>query len=118
MEIALLKPKAADATRLLASLANTKRLLIVCNLLDQELTVGALSQKVDLAQSPLSQHLSKLRALNLVKARRDGQQVYYSLASSEVAQILAALYGIYCQTEQIPAAAEAKQCGDQPTQIP
>lgn len=43
---------------------------------------------------PLSQHLSKLRAWNFVNARREGQQVYYTLASGEVRQVLTTLYGI------------------------
>jgi ArsR family transcriptional regulator, virulence genes transcriptional regulator len=97
MEISLLEPKAEEAVRLLTAMANTKRLLILCNLLDRELTVGELTDKVDLAQSALSQHLSKLRAWNLVKARREGQMVYYSLASVEVRRILTTLYAIYCE---------------------
>lgn len=96
MQTLLLEPKADEAVRLLTAMANTKRLLILCNLLDRELTVGALSEKVNLMQSPLSQHLSKLRTLNLVKARRDGQQVYYCLTSAQVSAVLTTLYGIYC----------------------
>lgn len=98
MEIAKLEDKAEEATRLLSAMANTKRLLILCNLLEREMNVTELGEEVALAQSPLSQHLSKLRAWNFVKARREGQQVYYSLASDEVEQILTTLYGIYCAT--------------------
>lgn len=98
MEIAKLEDKAEEATRLLSAMANTKRLLILCSLLEREMNVTELGEKVALAQSPLSQHLSKLRAWNFVKARREGQQVYYRLASDEVRQILTTLYGIYCAT--------------------
>ena len=49
-----------------------------------------------LAQSSLSQQLSKLRAWGLVRARRDGQQVHYSLASDAVREVLVTLYQIYC----------------------
>ena len=55
-----------------------------------------LVERVGLGQSPMSQHLSKLRAWDLVKTRRDGQQVYYSVASDAVEQVLTTLYGIYC----------------------
>ncbi|WP_127145843.1 ArsR/SmtB family transcription factor [Pelagibacterium montanilacus] len=96
MEITLLEDKAEEATRLLSAMANTKRLLILCSLLGDELSVGELSRKVDLPQSPLSQHLGRLRALGLVSARRQGQQVLYALASREVEQVLETLYGIYC----------------------
>jgi DNA-binding transcriptional ArsR family regulator len=96
MNIAELEPRADDAAELLAAMANPKRLLILCNLLGEELSVNELSERVILAQSPLSQHLGKLRALRLVATRRDGQMILYRLASDEVARILATLHGIYC----------------------
>jgi DNA-binding transcriptional ArsR family regulator len=96
MNIAELEPRADEAAELLAAMANPKRLLILCNLLDEELSVNDLAERVDLAQSPLSQHLSKLRALRLVATRRDGQMIFYRLASADVARVLATLHGIYC----------------------
>ena len=98
MNIAELEPRVDDAAELLAAMANPKRLLILCNLLDEELSVGELSERVDLAQSPLSQHLARLRALHLVAARRDGQSIRYRLASDQVAKVLMTLHGIYCAT--------------------
>ncbi|MGK2227146.1 MAG: DNA-binding transcriptional ArsR family regulator [Devosia sp.] len=96
MEIAKLEANAEQASRLLTAMANAKRLRILCCLLDGEMNVGDLEERVGLAQSPLSQHLSKLRAWDFVKTRRDGQQVYYSIASDEVSKILTTLYDIYC----------------------
>jgi DNA-binding transcriptional ArsR family regulator len=43
-----------------------------------------------------SQHLAKMRALGLVRTRRDGQQIFYRLASTEVEEVLKTLYGLYC----------------------
>lgn len=96
MELEKMEQNAEKASELLTAMANPKRLLILCNLLDQELNVGQLAERVELGQSPLSQHLSKLRAWGLVKTRREGQQINYSLASSEVRQVLSTLYNIYC----------------------
>jgi DNA-binding transcriptional ArsR family regulator len=96
MDIAALEPRAEEAAQLLTAMANPKRLLILCNLLDQERSVSELAGIVGLEQSPLSQHLSKLRALGLVKTRREGQAIFYRLASEPVSQVLATLYGIYC----------------------
>ena len=96
MELEKMEQNAEKASELLTAMANPKRLLILCNLLDQELNVGQLAERVELGQSPLSQHLSKLRAWGLVKTRRGGQQINYSLASSEVRQVLSTLYNIYC----------------------
>ncbi len=97
MHIIDLEPRAEEASQLLAAMANPKRLLILCNLLDQERSVSELIKIVGLEQSPLSQHLSKLRALGLVKTRRDGQTIFYRLASEPVTRVLTTLYGIYCQ---------------------
>lgn len=99
MNINDLEPRAEEAAQLLTAMANPRRLLILCNLLEDERSVGELSRIVGLEQSPLSQHLSKLRALGLVKTRRDGQTIYYRLASEPVSQVLTTLYGIYCKPE-------------------
>lgn len=96
MNVTELLPRADEAAELLSAMANPKRLLILCNLVGGELTVGELQDRVRLAQSPLSQHLAKLRALKLVAARRDGQSVRYRLASPEVERVLVTLHGIFC----------------------
>lgn len=96
MNLETMEQNADRASQLLSAMANPKRLLILCNLLERELNVGQLAERVELGQSPLSQHLSKLRAWGLVTTRRDGQQINYALASEEVRRILATLYDIYC----------------------
>lgn len=52
MNIAELAPRADEAAELLAAMANPKRLLILCNLLGEELSVGELAERVELGQSP------------------------------------------------------------------
>jgi DNA-binding transcriptional ArsR family regulator len=96
MEPQLLAQRSDSAASLLAAMANQSRLMILCHLLSEELTVGELAERVGLNQSPLSQHLSKLRALGLVKTRREGQSIHYRLASREVEAVLETLYGLYC----------------------
>ena len=104
MEAAELEEHAGQAAQLLGALSNTNRLLILCNLVNGEMSVNALSETIHLSQSALSQHLAKLRALELVSTRRDAQTIYYSVASDEVRKVLATLYEIYCA----PAIAEAE----------
>jgi len=96
IEMKKMEQNADRASQLLTAMANPKRLLILCNLLDSELNVSELAERIDLGQSPLSQHLSKLRAWGLVKTRREGQQINYTLASDDVRQVLMTLYNIYC----------------------
>lgn len=94
--LAALEAKAEEVARVLTAMANPKRLLVLCNLLEGEQSVGALAETVGLAQAALSQHLSKMRALGLVETRRDGQTIYYRLASTEVRVLLETLYRLYC----------------------
>ena len=88
--------KAEDAARLLATLAHGKRLLALCHMLRGEVSVGRLAELVELTPTALSQHLARMRDLQLVETRREGQTIYYRLASPEVAAILRTLYGLYC----------------------
>lgn len=91
-----LEEKAEEASRLLTAMANTKRLMVLCNLIDGERSVGDLADIVGLSSAALSQHLGKMRALGLVTTRRDGQTIYYRLASREVHEVLRTLYRLYC----------------------
>lgn len=84
------------AASLLSAMANPKRLMILCSLVEGEVPVGVLANQVGLSQSALSQHLSKLRAQKLVKTRRDAQTIYYSSTSESVIKILSTLESIYC----------------------
>lgn len=86
---------ADSAAEFLSLLGNSKRLIIMSHLLDGELSVGAIGEKVQLSQSALSQHLAKLRSGNLVQTRRDRQMIYYSCKSEAVRQLLEALEEIY-----------------------
>jgi len=79
----------------LSALANNKRLLILCKLLHNEMSVGALAKAIDLSQSALSQHLAKLRALDLVSTRRDAQTIYYMVSSPHIELMLSTLSSLY-----------------------
>jgi DNA-binding transcriptional ArsR family regulator len=99
-DLADMEANAEAAARLLATLANPKRLLALCHLLDGEMPVNRLAEKVGLAPATLSQHLARMRDLRLVETRRDGQTIHYRLASPEIRTILATLHGIYCAPQQ------------------
>ncbi len=94
-----LEQRAGEASTLLSNMANAKRLMVLCNLLDGEKSVGELAEIVGLSASALSQHLGKMRAYELVQTRRDGQTIYYALASDKVRAILETLYKLYCAPE-------------------
>ena len=86
------------AAELLKAMANPQRLRVLCLLIEREMSVGEINALVPLSQSALSQHLAKLRAQGIVKARRDGQSVRYSLADANAAHLVGALRDLYCGT--------------------
>lgn len=91
-----MREHAADATRLLKALANEKRLMLLCLLVDGERSVGELNARVDLSQSALSQHLAVLRADGLVNTRREAQTIQYSLAPGPARRVIQTLHDVYC----------------------
>jgi DNA-binding transcriptional ArsR family regulator len=94
-----LEAKAEEAAIVLGAMANPKRLMVLCKLLEEEKSVNELAEIVNLSPAALSQHLSKLRALALVETRREGQIIHYRLASGKVKEILETLYRLYCSPE-------------------
>ena len=87
---------AAQASELLKALANPHRLMIVCQLIDGARSVGELAARLKLRDSTVSQHLALLRKDGLVTARRDGQSIWYSIASVPAKHLVATLYRFYC----------------------
>lgn len=88
---------AVNAAALLKELANPSRLLILCQLIDGEKSVGELCKVIDLSQSSVSQHLARLREAGVVDTERRGQMVYYRLCNMEAHALLSTLYLIYCK---------------------
>ncbi|MGA3301848.1 MAG: metalloregulator ArsR/SmtB family transcription factor [Methylovirgula sp.] len=88
--------KAESAAELLKSLANRHRLLIVCQLIEGERSVGELAEFLGIRDSTVSQHLALLRKDGLVVTRREGQTIFYSIGSAPARAVLETLYGIYC----------------------
>jgi ArsR family transcriptional regulator len=93
-----LEARAGMVADLLGALANDRRLLILCKLVeDGEATVGALADEVGLSQSALSQHLARMREEGIVAFRREAQAVWYRIADPRVESLLATLHRLYCQ---------------------
>ena len=93
-----LQKHSAEAADLLKQLGNQNRLMILCSLINGELSVTELNQITDLSQSALSQHLASLRKAELVQTRREAQTIFYSLRGDEAMQVIAVLKSIYCPT--------------------
>lgn len=87
---------AANACALLKVLANSDRLLLMCQLSQGELSVGELEELLGIRQPTLSQQLGVLRENNLVNTRREGKNIFYSVASPQALAVMAVLYDQFC----------------------
>ncbi len=70
--------------RICKAIADPKRLLIISELRGGPMTVGDLSESLEISQSNTSQHLAVLRDRGIVTAQKDGLNVYYRLSSKKV----------------------------------
>lgn len=95
----LMRESADQASSLMKTLGHSGRLMILCQLASGEKSVGELAELLDMPQSPLSQHLSRMRSEGLVEPRREAQTVYYSLKSGQAAAVIKCLYELYCPTD-------------------
>ena len=96
---------ADDAARLLKAIGQPQRLQVLCLLIDGELSVGQINERIDLSQSALSQQLARLRADGLVATRREAQTIYYHLPPGPARELIAALHRIYCGASEGNSAA-------------
>ena len=100
--------RAVEAAELLKALANPDRLLLLCQLVGGEKAVTELGLLTHIEQPSLSQQLAVLRGERLVATRREGKNMFYSIASPAALAVLETLYRLFC-TVQAPAADTRQQ---------
>jgi DNA-binding transcriptional ArsR family regulator len=92
----LLRSGAAQAVGVLKTLANEDRLMLMCQLSQGEHCVSELEEELGIAQPTLSQQLGVLRNEGVVTTRRQGKNIYYSVADPRTLEILVLLHRLYC----------------------
>ncbi len=95
-DIEAMRFAAANASVLLKALANPDRLLLLCQLSQGEQCVSDLESLLGIVQPTLSQQLGVLRAEGLVATRRQGKNIFYTVADPTALEILSLLYRLYC----------------------
>jgi len=96
----LLRRAAGQAVATLKLLGNEDRLLLLCQLSQGEMCVSELEDELGIHQPTLSQQLGVLRNEEVVSTRRQGKNIYYSVADPALLEILAVLYRLYCLQEK------------------
>ncbi|MCA0901347.1 ArsR/SmtB family transcription factor [Microbulbifer agarilyticus] len=96
LQLDRMRDAASQASALLRSLGNQDRLLLLCQLSQEELCVGDIEERLGIHQPSLSQQLGVLRREGLVTTRRQGKRVFYQVADPKVLTLLQTLYQLYC----------------------
>ena len=78
---------AHDIAELFHALSDPSRVRIIAALLDGEMNISALVEAVGLSQSAVSHQMHTLRLMRIVRARKDGRQVFYRLDDDHVADL-------------------------------
>jgi ArsR family transcriptional regulator len=98
LDVASLEQQASRVAAILRAIANERRLMILCKLVEMgEANVTSLAAAVGLSQSALSQHLAKMRQEGIVTYRRDRQTLWYRIAEPKTEELLAVLHRLYCR---------------------
>ncbi|MBN9074827.1 MAG: helix-turn-helix transcriptional regulator [Rhizobiales bacterium] len=92
--------RADEVAALLKTMAHPARLMLACTLAEGEYSVGELEEKLGIHQPSLSQQLGVLREAGVVETRREAKQIFYRLTQQKAAQLIQALYAIYCDPEE------------------
>lgn len=97
LDLEVLRQSANAACRLMKTLSNPDRLLLLCQLSQGELNVGELEALVGITQPTLSQQLGVLRDEGLVITRREGKNIYYCINSTQAMAVMGVLYTQFCE---------------------
>jgi DNA-binding transcriptional ArsR family regulator len=84
---ALKERTAAQVAELFRAFSDTSRVRIISALVCCELNVSALAEAVGISESAVSHHMRGLRQMHLVRARKEGRQVFYCLDDDHVAAL-------------------------------
>jgi DNA-binding transcriptional ArsR family regulator len=93
----------ANVVETFNALSDPTRAQLVYLLTEREYSVNELSEQVPVSASAVSHHLSKLRAIRLVRTRRERNQIFYSVDDSHVAALFReALYHLDHVRQNLP----------------
>ena len=89
--------EAKEVAELLKVLSNENRLLIVCYLIQEPMTVTQLNEKLNhLTQSALSQHLSLLKAHRILESNKNGLNIVYNIRDERIIKLIDCIKLNYC----------------------
>ena len=95
-DLSLLSQKSSSVSEVLKAISHESRLMAVCYIGQGEKSVQELESYLKTSQSNISQHLARLRTLGILKTRKEGNQVFYSLNDEKTGKLVEAIQQIFC----------------------
>ena len=92
-----MQSSAVKACDFLKVISNPNRLMLLCEIAAGEKCVSDLEESTRIRQPTLSQQLTVMRTKRLVRTRRDGKQIYYSMQSDIAISVMNLLYSHFCK---------------------
>jgi len=96
MNVDEMQTNAREVSDMLKVLSSENRLMLICQLIDGEKSVGELAELLDMRPAAVSQQLALLRKDRVVSTRKVAQTVYYSVSRPDVKGLVEFLYDTYC----------------------
>lgn len=78
---------AARVAELFRAFSDTSRVRILSAIMEQEVNTSTLAEQVGVSESAISHHMRGLRQMRMVKSKREGKEVYYSVTDSHVIEL-------------------------------
>lgn len=94
--VAALQASVGEASQFLKRLSNPDRLMVVCALVDEELSVRQMEDMLGIRQPGLSQQLAELRTAGLIASRKEGREVFYRLEDPRVRAFMEIMHRLFC----------------------
>jgi DNA-binding transcriptional ArsR family regulator len=102
-DLAKMRGATGEIVRMLRTLGNQDRLILLCELARGERCVGELEENLAIRQPTLSQQLGVLRSEGMVAGRREGKHIYYTVADPQALQLLRSLERLFCGPSATPS---------------
>jgi len=96
MNVDEMQSNAREVSDMLKVLSSENRLMLICQLINGEKSVGELAELLDMRPAAVSQQLALLRKDRVVSTRKEAQTVYYSVTRPDVKGLIEFLYDTYC----------------------
>ena len=84
-----------EAVKGLKAIAHPARLKILCFLQTKPATVNEIVDITGMSQSAVSQHLAKMKAFGVLRDKRDGNRIFYSVTNDDFESLVSVLCRIY-----------------------